>query len=61
MKRYFVIIAPGHKRYDERVMRTVREYSKVFNLIYIYEKSNEEIEKESSSTGNEISCPIPNT
>ena len=63
MKRYFVIIAPGHKRYDERVMRTVREYSKVFNLIYIYEKSNEEIEKESSSTGNEIlhvQFPLPN-
>jgi glycosyltransferase involved in cell wall biosynthesis len=47
MKKYIAIIAPGHKKYDERVLRTVREYSKFINVIYVHEREShfDEIEK----------------
>lgn len=62
MKKFIAVIAPGHKKFDERVLRTVREYSKFVNVIYVHEKESQFDEVERSNNGFEVinvQFPLP--
>lgn len=55
MDRSFIaVIAPGHKSYDERVRRTVEEFSRSHNVLYIYELDDAGPEEEMSVNGFQI-------
>lgn len=48
------VIAPGHKSYDERVRRTVDEFSKQWDVLYIYELDGDPPRVEHSPSGSKI-------
>ncbi len=54
MKEYIAVIAPGHKKFDERVLRTVRKYSEHINVIYVHEKNSSFDDVEMTNEGFEI-------
>ena len=55
MDRSFIaVIAPGHKSYDERVRRTVEEFSRSHNVLYIYELDDAGPVKKMSGNGFQI-------
>lgn len=54
MKKYIAVIAPGHKKFDERVLRTVRKYSEHINVVYVHERDSSFDDVEITNEGFEI-------